>query len=45
MNLPVVLYGYENWSLTLRLGHRLRVVVNRVLRRIFEMKIDGVTGG
>jgi hypothetical protein len=33
--LPVVLYGYENWSLTLREEHRLRVIENRVLRRIF----------
>jgi hypothetical protein len=33
--LPVVLYGWENWSLTLREEHRLRVFENRVLRRIF----------
>jgi hypothetical protein len=33
--LPVVLYGCENWSLTLREEHRLRVFENRVLRRIF----------
>jgi hypothetical protein len=33
--LPVVLYGYENWSLTLREEQRLRVFPNRVLRRIF----------
>jgi hypothetical protein len=39
--LPVVLYGCENWSLTLREEHRLRVFEHRVLRRIFgqrEMK-------
>jgi hypothetical protein len=30
--LPVVLYGYETWSLTLREEHRLRVFENRVLR-------------
>jgi hypothetical protein len=30
--LPVVLYGYETWSLTLRDEHRLRVFENRVLR-------------
>jgi len=33
--LPVVLYGCESWSLTLREEHRLRVFENRVLRRIF----------
>jgi hypothetical protein len=33
--LPVVLYGYETWSLTLWEEHRLRVFENRVLRRIF----------
>jgi hypothetical protein len=42
--LPVVLYGYETWSLTLREKHRLRVVENRVLRRIFGPKWDEVTG-
>jgi hypothetical protein len=36
--LPVVLYGYESWSLTLREEHRLRVFENRVLRRIFRPK-------
>jgi hypothetical protein len=34
--LPVVLYGCETWSLTLKEEHRLRVFENRVLRRIFE---------
>jgi hypothetical protein len=34
INLPVVLYGYETWSLTLREVHRVRVFENRVLRRI-----------
>jgi hypothetical protein len=34
--LPVVLYGCETWSLTIREEHRLRVFQNRVLRRIFE---------
>ena len=32
--LPFVLYGYETWSFTLRVEHRLRVFENRVLRRI-----------
>ena len=39
--LPVVLYGCETWSLTLREEHRLRVFENRVLRRIFKPKRDG----
>ena len=39
-----VLYGCETWSLTLREEHRLRVFENRVLRRIFGPKRDGVTG-
>jgi hypothetical protein len=43
--LPVVLYGWETWSLTLREEHRLRVFENRVLRRIFGSKRDEVAGG
>ena len=42
--LPVVLYGCETWSLTLREERRLRVSENRVLRRIFGPKRDEVTG-
>jgi hypothetical protein len=42
--LPIVLYGCENSSLTLREEHRLRVLENRVLRRIFGPKRDEVTG-
>jgi hypothetical protein len=42
--LPVVLYGCETLSLTLREGHRLRVFENRVLRRIFGPKWDEVRG-
>jgi hypothetical protein len=42
--LPVVLYGCETWSLTLRDKHRLRVFENRVLRRIFGPKRDEVMG-
>jgi hypothetical protein len=40
---PVVLYGCETWSLTLREEHRLRVFENRVLRKIFgpEREEDG----
>jgi hypothetical protein len=43
--LPVVLYGCETWSLTLREERRLRVFENRVLRRIFGPKRDEVIGG
>jgi hypothetical protein len=42
--LPVVLYGCETWSLTLREERRLKVYDNRVLRRIFGPKRDKVTG-
>ena len=41
--LPVVLYGCETWSLTLREERRLRVFENRVLKRIFGPKRDEVT--
>jgi len=41
--LPVVLYGCEIWSRTLREERRLRVYENRVLRRIFGPKRDEVT--
>jgi hypothetical protein len=37
--------GYETWSLTVREEHRLRVFENRVLRRIFGLKRNEVTGG
>jgi hypothetical protein len=36
--LPIVLYGYETWSLTLGEEQKLRVFQNRVLRRIFGPK-------
>jgi len=42
--LPVVLYGCETWLLKLREEHRLKVSENRVLRRIFGLKKDEVTG-
>ena len=42
--LPMVLYGCETWSLTLREERRLRVFGNRVLRRVFGPKSDEVTG-
>jgi hypothetical protein len=43
--LPVVLYGCETLSLTLREEHRLSVFENKVLRRIFGLKRDETTGG
>jgi hypothetical protein len=43
--LPVVLYGFETWSLTVREDHKLRVFENRVLSGIFGPKRDEVTGG
>jgi len=42
--LPVVLYGCETWSLTLREERRLRVIENKVLRRVFGSNRDEVTG-
>ena len=42
--LPVVLYGCENWSLALREEHTLRVLENKVLRKIFWAKRDEITG-
>jgi len=42
--LSVVLHGCENWSLTLREEHRLRVFENRLLRKIFGPRRDEVTG-
>ena len=42
--LPVVLYGCESWSLTLREESRLLVFENRVLRTVFGPKRDEVTG-
>jgi len=42
--LPVVFYGCETWSLTLREERKLRVFENIVLRRIFGPRWDEVTG-
>jgi hypothetical protein len=42
---PVILYGCETWSLTLREEHRLRMFENKVLKRIFGPKRDEVSGG
>jgi len=42
--LPVVLYGCDTWSLTLKEEPRVRVLKNRVLKRIFGPKRDEVIG-
>jgi hypothetical protein len=42
--LPVILYEFETWSLTVREERRLMVTENRVLRKIFGHKWDEVTG-
>ena len=42
--MPVVLYGCETWSLTLREERNLRVFENMVLMRIFGPRRDEVTG-
>jgi len=42
--LPVVSYGRETWSLTMREERKLRVSENMVLRRIFGPRKDEVTG-
>jgi hypothetical protein len=41
---PVVLYGCETWSHTLRQERRLGVFEDRVLRRIFDAERDEITG-
>ena len=42
--LPVVLYGCETWSLTLREERELMVFENMVLRKMFGPRRDEVTG-
>jgi hypothetical protein len=42
--LPVVLYGCETWSLTVREERRLKVFENKVLSRIFGPKRNEVRG-
>jgi hypothetical protein len=43
--IPMVLYRWETWSLTLREEHRLRVLEERVVRRIRGPNRGEVTGG
>ena len=42
--LPLVSYGCETWSFTLREERGVRVFENRVFRRIFGPKTDEVKG-
>ena len=42
--LPVILYGCETWSLTLREERRLRVFENTMVRKVFGPKKNKVTG-
>jgi hypothetical protein len=42
--LPVVLYGCETWSLTLREERRMILFENSLMRRIFGPKRDKITG-
>ena len=44
INFAVVLYGCEDWPLTLREERKMRVLGNMVLRRIFGPRRDEVTG-
>ena len=44
ITLPVVFYGCETWSRTLREERKLRLFENMVLRRIFGPKRNEVTG-
>jgi hypothetical protein len=37
---PIVLHACKTWSFTLREECRLRVFENRIMRRIFESKMD-----
>jgi hypothetical protein len=41
--LSTVLYGFENWSLTLRKELRMRVFENKLPRRTFGPKMDEIT--
>jgi hypothetical protein len=43
--LPLILYGYETWFLTLRKEHRLGVFESRMLRQIFGLQSEEVAGG
>jgi len=40
----LVLYAFATWSLTFSEEHRLRMFENRVLRKVFGLKRERVTG-
>ena len=40
--LPVVWYGYETWSITLTEEHMIRVLENKVIRKIFVSQKEEV---
>jgi len=42
---PLILYGCETWSVTLRKEHRSRVSENTVLRDLFKPSREVATGG
>jgi len=44
MILPLVLYGCDTWSVTLREEYMFKVAENRVLKKMFGRKVDEVTG-
>jgi hypothetical protein len=43
-NFPVVLFGFKTWSFTLTVERIVRVLKNRVLRRIYGPKREEVRG-
>jgi hypothetical protein len=44
MILPVVLYGFKAWSLSLREEQSLRAFENRMMRIMFEQRTDKMRG-
>jgi hypothetical protein len=44
MTSPADFYGYETWSFLLKEQQRLRMLDNRVLRKIFEPMMEDVNG-
>jgi hypothetical protein len=44
MILPLVLYGCDTWSVTLREEYMFKVSEDRVMKKMFGRKVDEVTG-
>ena len=42
--MPLVVYEYETWSFTLREKRKVKVLENKVLRRIFGPQRYEITG-